>query len=221
MECCMCKIFVGNVPFDCSKDEFSECFKNMAGFIKAEIIYKNSASVTKISRGFGFVTFETPEHAKILLDDYDKNCIMFKDRKLRFTQYVPNIENNLQPQFGNKSENSLQICHNLHTKKQYMFNDGYVKNKNFLIVKNINESMTRKELHDIFSKFSSIGKHFIVTDQDTGTLKSYAVVEIMNDIIYDLLLQQKEIKYNSSVFEIAKWRLKSLSIERKYVINKK
>jgi RNA recognition motif-containing protein len=178
---------VGNVPFECSQNEFGECFKEFKGFIKAEIIYKNG---TTVSRGFGFVTFDSPEHAKLLID---KESITFKDRNLRFTEYMMDSE----------SYKSLKTQSN---KDQYIFNDGCIRNKNFLIVKNINNNMTRKELCDIFSKFSKVGRHFIVTDQDTGTSKSYAVVEILNDTIYDLLLEQKEIRYDSLTFQVSKWR---------------
>jgi RNA recognition motif-containing protein len=77
------KIFVGNVPFDCTKKEFEECFNNMDGFENAEIINKfNSDS----SRGFGFVTFNNKKNALSLLT---KN-IEFKDRILRFTEYSSN-----------------------------------------------------------------------------------------------------------------------------------
>lgn len=224
MECCTCKIFAGNVPFDCSENEFAECFKNMEGFVKAEIIYKND-SMTKISRGFGFITFETPEYAKILLD---KNCIIFKNRKLRFTQYVTDIENSKSFLSYKKKCDTFQsninkqlISPKIYIKNQYTFNNNYVKNGNFLLVRNISENMTRDELYDIFSKFSNIGKYFIVTDQDTGNTKSYAIVEILNNIIYDLLLEQREIKHNSLDLKISKWKIKSPNTEKKYVINKK
>lgn len=75
------KIFVGNVPFQCLQEEFSKCFKNVPGFISAEIVTRHNSSY---SRGFGFVAMNNIEDAKKLIQ---RNDIMFKDRVLRFTEY--------------------------------------------------------------------------------------------------------------------------------------
>ena len=75
------KIFVGNVPFQCMQDEFNGCFKDLPGFVSAEIVTRHNSPY---SRGFGFVTLKTPEHAKKLVQNGD---ILFKDRVLRFTEY--------------------------------------------------------------------------------------------------------------------------------------
>jgi hypothetical protein len=40
-----CKIFVGNVPYQCTQDEFEKCFENVQGFVKAEIITVNKKYV--------------------------------------------------------------------------------------------------------------------------------------------------------------------------------
>src|SRR5579872_1241907 len=82
-----CKIFVGNVPYNCIQEEFDECFKDVTGFIKAEIItvYK-----THMSRGFGFVTMKTLQDAEILKQRDD---IILKGRILRFTSYHNDIPN--------------------------------------------------------------------------------------------------------------------------------
>ena len=49
------KIFVGNVPFQCSKEEFTDCFNKYKGFLDADIVNRfNSENC----RGFGFVTFK-------------------------------------------------------------------------------------------------------------------------------------------------------------------
>ena len=76
-----CKIFVGNVPFICTNEEFAKCFEKMNGYVHAEIINRYNSY---ISRGFGFVTFATQEDANeaLLLKD-----IVFKDRVLRLSQY--------------------------------------------------------------------------------------------------------------------------------------
>jgi RNA recognition motif-containing protein len=75
------KIFVGNVPFQCSNEEFKECFEDVHGFVDAEIVNRHNS---EYSRGFGFVTIDTVENAKLLLK---RNDIIFKDRVLRFTEY--------------------------------------------------------------------------------------------------------------------------------------
>ena len=80
------KIFVGNVPFICSADEFKDCFKNMEGYIDAQIINRHNS---EFSRGFGFVTFNNIINAQNAI----KNDIICKDRLLRFTDY--NFENKI------------------------------------------------------------------------------------------------------------------------------
>jgi len=75
------KVFVGNVPYQCTQDEFEKCFERLEGYVKAEIItgYRNN-----ISRGFGFVTMQTIDQAEQLKR---RNDIIFKNRILRFTPY--------------------------------------------------------------------------------------------------------------------------------------
>jgi RNA recognition motif-containing protein len=76
------KIFVGNVPYECSDLEFIDCFKDIDGFSKAEIIREHKRN---ISRGFGFVSLKTKDDANNLLK---RNDIKFKGRILRFTTYL-------------------------------------------------------------------------------------------------------------------------------------
>lgn len=76
------KIFVGNVPFQCTKNEFYEIFKDVPGFVNAELVYENYLDNT--SRGFGFVTVSSKDYAMNLIS---KNNIILKDRVLRFTDY--------------------------------------------------------------------------------------------------------------------------------------
>lgn len=193
MESHLCKVFVGNVPFQCNQSEFRECFEKMTGFIKAEIICKPG---TDISRGFGFVTFDTPENAKKLIGN---ESIIFKDRNLRFTEYQ--ITDNIKNIIPETNISSPIDC--------------VLKNKNFIVVKNIKNDMTREDLYNIFSKYCNVGRHFFVTDHDTGKQKSYAVVEILNDSVYDYLIKQKEIKYDSHILELSKWKMQKSNKEKK------
>lgn len=75
------KVFVGNVPFQCTIEEFRDLFKNMDGFIDADIIKRHKS---KLSRGFGFVIFDTEQHAEALINREDINL---NDRTLRFSNY--------------------------------------------------------------------------------------------------------------------------------------
>jgi len=76
-----CRVFVGNVPYHCTQVEFEKIFKNMDGFIKAEIITDQK---TQLSRGFGFVTLTSYRYAEKLKQHTN---IIFKNRLLRFTTY--------------------------------------------------------------------------------------------------------------------------------------
>jgi RNA recognition motif-containing protein len=190
MESHLCKVFVGNVPFQCNQVEFQNCFDKLTGFIKAEIVCKPG---TNISRGFGFVTFDSPETAKYLIGN---ESMIFKDRNLRFTEYVSS-DNNKNSNFNNDNVNNSKQLISLG-----------LKNKNFIIVKGLKQCTTREELYNIFSQFSEIGRYFIVSDQETGTIKSYAVVEILSDSAYELLLEQKELKLNNFyVLELSRWKM--------------
>lgn len=84
-----CKLFVGNVPYQCTKSEFKKCFENIKGFVDADIIVKHNSTT---SRGFGFVTFDTTHNADSALK---KNDVMFKDRILRLSKYNVEIKKNV------------------------------------------------------------------------------------------------------------------------------
>lgn len=76
-----CKLFVGNVPYQCTKEEFIKCFEHIDGFVDADIIVKHNSMT---SRGFGFVTFKTKKDADNALKN---NNVMFKERELRLSEY--------------------------------------------------------------------------------------------------------------------------------------
>lgn len=91
-----CKVFVGNVPFDCTDIEFKEAFKSIEGCINAELIQRSQSNNT---RGFGFITFSSNLLASNFLEKKEK--IILKERTLRFTKYYDSndsdfITNNLK-----------------------------------------------------------------------------------------------------------------------------
>jgi len=74
------KIFVGNVSFQCTKDDFQKCFAVMDGYVDSNMATKYNSL---LSRGYGVITFDTEENAKKMLD---KNISLY-DRELRFNVY--------------------------------------------------------------------------------------------------------------------------------------
>lgn len=89
------KIFVGNVPYTCTKKEFISCFKQFDGFVDAEVIKKNDSNTTK---GYGFVIFNNQEQMNNVLNS---KMITLKNRKLRINKYDPyrNNVNNIYKVF--------------------------------------------------------------------------------------------------------------------------
>jgi len=71
-----CKIFVGNVPFDCNNIDFRECFKNVDGYVIADLINM---------RGFGFVELQNSYYRDLILNG--SNSFFIRNRKLRLSVY--------------------------------------------------------------------------------------------------------------------------------------
>ncbi len=80
-----CKIFVGNVPFDCNNIEFRECFKNIDGYVIADLINM---------RGFGFVELKSSYHRDLILNG--NNTFFIKNRKLRLSVYDNTGKNSIE-----------------------------------------------------------------------------------------------------------------------------
>jgi RNA recognition motif-containing protein len=88
-----CKIFVGNVPFDCTNQEFRDCFKNIDGYICADLISM---------RGFGFVQVSTNLQRNSVLAS---NNFFLKNRKLRLSPYENNTKEKIEKSSYIKLEN--------------------------------------------------------------------------------------------------------------------
>jgi len=80
------KLFVGNVPFKCSLEEFTDVFKDMQGFMRAELIYRVRS---KLTRGFGFVEFETDDD----LTNVMETELFLSERMLRMNRYSDDMRN--------------------------------------------------------------------------------------------------------------------------------
>lgn len=87
------KIFVGNIPFDCQKDEFFDMFKDEEGFVNAYLVinYHNDKS----NKGFGYVKLNNYQNAKRLME----RKIILGDRELLFEEYKLKSEDTKSKKF--------------------------------------------------------------------------------------------------------------------------
>ena len=76
------KLFVGNIPFECTKNEFKNIFKKYNGFKSSDLINDNN-------KCFGFIIFD---NNTIINEIITSNNIFIKDRKLRLTRYNNKIK---------------------------------------------------------------------------------------------------------------------------------
>lgn len=142
------KIFVGNVPFHCTREEFQEIFKHLEGFETADIIRRYKS---KLSRGFGFVVFKDDKNAKKLLDIGE---MPFKDRILRFSPY----ESDDKP---TKTEKPTK-----HTNQMITL----TKPIHRLYVSNLDDDISYHELKSCISKSGiNISTCFVNTKKDKTT----------------------------------------------------
>lgn len=163
------KIFVGNIPFTCKQEEFTECFSNVDGFVRGEIITLHN---TNVSRGFGFITVKSPDYIDKIKNRTDIIC---KGRVLRFTEYKPNksVPSNAKPE-----------------------------NK-YLYINNIPQGKNREWLKNFFSDYEPIGKCFICVNRDTGIIRDYGIIEIVDDDKCRELLSLGKITKNNITLTIS------------------
>jgi len=170
------KIFVGNVPYHCTQEEFDICFTNVEGFIKAEIITMHK---TNMSRGFGFVTVKTLHDAELLKRRDD---IIFKGRTLRFTSYQEGTYKSVNETFTN-----------------YVFVDGIPDGKN------------REWLKKKFHHYEPIGRCFVSMDQETGNMKNYGVIEVLDENKYKHIVTKKWHDIDGKMIETTRYKNKEQS----------
>lgn len=182
------KIFVGNVPFQCTKDEFIKCFSSMDGYLSADIIRRPKS---KLSRGFGFVEFDTVDNATKLLNN---NVIQLKDRTLRFTFYINQAGDNKEIKKSYKknvsfdkttSDNMQSLSHinieqeiqniynNINTSSNYTSDTDSVQFRVFIT--NLPKDTTLDELKNILSNFGTVTSCYINTKRViNGTISGHA-----------------------------------------------
>lgn len=236
-----CKIFVGNVPYQCNQEEFRNCFKNIDGFIEAEIITINK---TNISRGFGFITMKSSECADKLKN---RNDIMIKNRLLRFTAYK-NIDKNDKSCYNHdeftahdktaesviftnnyvddyianvdnyvgdiNNDNVDNINKDINIFKDNLNNKLYNRN-NYVFISGIPNGKNRSWIKKCFNNYEPIGKYFIITDHITGVIKNAGFMEILDNNNYKNIINKRFHSVmdegNNVILEINRYKFNLIS----------
>jgi|SaaInlStandDraft_4_1057021.scaffolds.fasta_scaffold03619_2 RNA recognition motif-containing protein len=155
------KVFVGNVPFECTDKDFINPFKDMDGFVDAKVI-RHPKSLTS-TRGFGFVCFEKQEH----IDNLLKNTIKINDREVRISNY------------------EKQKPHPVYAKKYFS------EYPNKLFVQNIPPNITHEKFEEYFSEYGAVSRCYLITDRDSGIHKGKGVVHYMDMESYNKVMNEK------------------------------
>lgn len=211
------KVFVGNVPYQCKQEEFRNCFKNIDGFIEAEIITINK---TNISRGFGFITMKSSECADKLKN---RNDIMIKNRHLRFTAYKNIDRNNKHNHDGVEPSVILDNINNIDgvdiDNIDRMFKDSlnnklYNRN-NYVFISGIPNGKKRSWIKKCFNNYEPIGKYFMITDHATGVIKNAGFIEILDNNNYKNIINKRFHSImdegNNVILEINRYKFNLIS----------
>jgi len=174
MEITNTKIFVGNVPFDCTNKEFQDIFNNVEGYISGEIITKYNS---QNSRGFGFIILNTLENAKKILG---RNDIVLKERVLRFTEY----------------DNKNKI------KNKIYYDNENIKNR-YLIIKDV-INIYREDIKEMFvdqeiGKYFIAVNRKTGDKLDYAIVEYYENTNQIKNILNDGFITYKDNKYRVSL----------------------
>jgi len=163
------RLFVGNVPFNCTNSEFLNCFKKLDAQVKAEIINRQHSN---LSRGFGFVLFSSKEIADNLFHtQYSTNKILLKDRTLRFTRYTMN---NLSKTV-NSTSNKL--------------------GKFQIYITNFDKNMSSDDIKKVFSKYGNIMSAWV----DYNSLLPRAVISVDTNETFENILNSTTVINDSEI----------------------
>ncbi|KAJ0714678.1 putative RNA recognition motif domain, nucleotide-binding alpha-beta plait domain superfamily [Helianthus annuus] len=93
------KIYAGNLSWIITSEKLKDAFADQPGLLSAKVIYEKQSGR---SRGFGFVTFGSPEAAEYALNAM--NGVEVEGRPLRLNLAAGNADTSRSPQSGTSSE---------------------------------------------------------------------------------------------------------------------
>ncbi len=95
-----CKVYVGNLPFSVGFEELKEIFSSYGEITEATVIVNH---YTGRSKGFGFVTFSSPESAKKAITGMDGKEVKGRNLKVKAAQ-PPKERDNKEEKTESKPE---------------------------------------------------------------------------------------------------------------------
>ena len=174
------KVFVGNIPFNCTPELFKKLLETIEGYQDGDIIMD---STTMLCKGYGFIVFDKVENAEKIKKRED---IIIDNRILRFTDYC-------------RGKNLHPLC----IKKKQIEIKPY--NRQCILVENIPFGNTREYLKLTFSQYE-LNKYYIKTDKKTGIPKNNGIIELKNTEDYKQLLEKHIIEdINHNRLELIKY----------------
>lgn len=214
------KLFIGNIPFDCTTEKFMETMTNIEGYVKADMV----KSMYGKSKGFGFITIDNKENTEKLLLS---NSIKINDRILKFSKY--SIDNNVS-----KYNNYTTDLNNIDTITKTQTNDiyntyninntthmsnnrnkksskSYNKKNNYIILTNIPNDMKVNDIYDsIINEYKcnkiDIGKYFIKINQKTGERTDVGIFEMYDIDTYYKMLECGELIVNNEKLNVLQYK---------------
>lgn len=149
-------LYVKNLPLECTKEQLEELFSKHGPTTSVMVATTEDGK----SRGFGFVNFETPEHAAAALEALNNYTMGDKQLYVGRAQKKEERERELRNKFEK-----------LRLERQAKYQSG-----TNLYVKNVPETWDEKKLRDEFARFGSITSARIMRESPTGKSKGFGFV---------------------------------------------
>jgi cold-inducible RNA-binding protein len=93
------KLYVGNLPFGCTKEELQDMFSEVGTVVSAQIVTDRE---TGRSRGFGFVEMSSQEEASAAVSRFDQT--QMKGRPITVNEARPRTDRPERPGGGGRRD---------------------------------------------------------------------------------------------------------------------
>ncbi|KAG5179693.1 chloroplast 29 kDa ribonucleoprotein [Tribonema minus] len=149
-----CKLYVGNLGYDTNNDTLSQAFSQFGAVQEASVATDRE---TGSSRGFGFVTYGTPQEAQAAMDNL--NNTQLDGRTIRVNLSQPRERAAGGGGFGGGSGGG-----------------GGASEGNKLFIGNLGWNTTTDDLHAAFGQYGQVQDAIVMTDRETGSSRGFGFV---------------------------------------------